>query len=120
MTGSDRERYRRGIALFNAGHYFESHEALEEVWTGERGADRLYLQSLIHYAVAWHHYRNANVDGVRRQLRKAVKKLAGYLPSYGGVDTLALYHDGLRWRDALIEGREIAGSATILECGDSC
>ena len=120
MTGlAADERYQRGIALFNDGSYFECHEVLEEVWTHERGADRLFLQSLIHFAVAWHHHERGNLDGARRQFRKAVKKLAGYLPRYAGLDTLALYRNGLAWRDVLIEGRSITGGATILKCGDS-
>jgi hypothetical protein len=69
--------------------------------------------------VAWHHYRSANVDGARRQFRKALKKLAGYLPEYAGIDTLVLYRDGLGWRDALLEGLAIAGGATIWKCGES-
>jgi predicted metal-dependent hydrolase len=120
MTGLTGDgRYWHGIALFNEGAYFESHEALEEIWTGERGPDRLFLQGLIHVAVAWHHYGTGNLDGARRQFRKALKKLAGYLPQYAGIATLELYRDGLVWRDALIEDREITGGATIWKCGDS-
>lgn len=100
-------RYLHGIHLFNQGAYFECHEVLEEVWTPLRGPHRLFLQSLIHCAVALYHYERANPDGARRQLRKALKKLAGYLPEYAGVDTLSLYNDALRWRDALIAGRPL-------------
>src|SRR4051794_40036036 len=108
MTGLDTNgRYWHGVALFNEGAYFECHEMLEELWTAERGSDRLFLQSLIHFSVAFHHYGRNNIDGARRQLRKALKKLAGYLPAHAGMDTLALYQDGVQWRDALITGRPI-------------
>jgi len=102
-------RYARGIALFNSGHYFECHEILEELWTVDRGARRLFLQGLIHFAVAMHHYERRNADGARRQVGKALKKLAGYLPAYGSLDTLALYLDGIAWRDAIIAGERISG-----------
>jgi predicted metal-dependent hydrolase len=77
----------RGIALFNHGEYFECHEVLEEAWTPERGPRRLFLQSLIHVAVGFYHHTRGNADGAVRQLRKALRKLAAYLPQCEQVDT---------------------------------
>lgn len=102
-------RYHRGIRLFNDALYFESHEVLEEIWTSEHGPARLFLQALIHFAAGLHHYERNNPDGARRQMRKALKKLAGYLSGYAGLNTEALYRDGIEWRDAIIEGRRIDG-----------
>lgn len=102
-------RYARGIELFNSGQYFECHEVLEEIWTVARGGRRLFLQALIHCAVAMHHYERANANGARLQMGKALKKLAGYLPIYGCLDTLTLYRDGIGWRDAIIAGERISG-----------
>lgn len=82
---------RRGIDLFNRGAFFECHEALEEIWTPERGSRRLFLQSLIHIAVAFYHVQRGNPVGAERQLRKGLKKLAGYLPQFDGVNTEELY-----------------------------
>jgi uncharacterized protein len=83
----------RGIELFNAGEYFECHEVLEEAWTPERGWRRLFLQSLIHVAVGLYHGGQGNPVGAARQLRKALRKLASYLPQCEGVDTARLYRD---------------------------
>ena len=83
----------RGIQLFNRGEYFECHEALEEAWMPERGPRRLFLQGLIHVAVGLYHHRRGNSLGATRQLRKALRKLAAYLPSCEGVDTARLYRD---------------------------
>src|SRR6202521_380306 len=77
----------RGIHLFNEGAFFECHEVLEESWTPERGPRRLLLQALIHVAVGSYHSRRGNPAGAVRQLRKALRKLAAYLPEYEGVDT---------------------------------
>lgn len=103
-------RYWHGIELFNAGRYFESHEVLEEIWTSERGPRRLFLQGLIHFAVAMHHHGSGNAEGTLRQMSKALKKVAGYLPRYAGLDTLALYRDGMEWRRATAAGVEAAGA----------
>jgi len=83
-------RLAHGIALFNRGEYFECHEVLEEVWTPERGERRLFLQSLIHMAVGFYHHTRGNPTGAIRQLRKGLRKLAGYLPHCERVDTARL------------------------------
>jgi hypothetical protein len=88
-------RLRHGIDLFNRREFFECHEALEEIWTPERGPRRLFLQALIHFAVAYYHDQRGNPVGATRQLRKGLRKLAPYLPSCEEIDTGRLYRDGL-------------------------
>ena len=45
---SDIEQLRaRGVALFNAARYFESHEAFEELWLAAQGTDRPLYQGLV-------------------------------------------------------------------------
>ena len=94
----------RGIALFNHGEYFECHEVLEVAWTPERGARRLFLQSLIHMAVGFYHSRRGNRAGATRQLRKGLRKLGAYLPVYERVDTARLEQDVLRVLAAIENG----------------
>lgn len=86
--------YLRGIELYRAGQYFACHEVLEELWTPMRGPHRLYLQALIHFAVALYHRQRSNPLGAERQLRKALHKIERYLPLYEGVDTATLYREG--------------------------
>jgi len=81
---------QRGIALFNQGEYFQCHEVLEERWAPERGPRRLFLQSLIHVAVGFHHGQRGNPAGAVRQLRKGLRKLGAYLPFWESVDTARL------------------------------
>ncbi|WP_321476759.1 DUF309 domain-containing protein [uncultured Paludibaculum sp.] len=94
----------RGIELFNRGGYFEAHEALEAVWLGAPRIDRFFLQSLIHMAVAWHHAVHANRPGALKQVDKGLRKLAGYLPVWQGIDTRRLYLDAQTWRAHWQEG----------------
>jgi len=86
--------YLRGIELYQAGEFFACHEVLEELWTPMRGPHRLFLQSLIHFAVAFYHQQRGNRVGTERQLRKALRKIERYLPFYEGVDTATLHREG--------------------------
>jgi uncharacterized protein len=93
---SDDPLFRRGIQLYRAGAFFECHEVLEELWTPMRGPHRLFLQALIHFAVAFYHLERRNPLGARRQLRKGLRKLEAYLPAYERLDTATLYAEGLQ------------------------
>ena len=86
--------YLRGIELYRTGEFFECHEVLEELWTPMRGPHRLFLQALIHFAVAFYHQQRHNPLGAERQLCKALRKLERYLPLYEGVDTATLHWEG--------------------------
>ena len=81
---------RHGIELFNRQEFFECHEVLEEAWTPERGPRRLFLQSLIHMAVACYHCQRGNVRGACGQFTKGLQKMQEYLPVYEDVDLAAL------------------------------
>jgi len=98
---------RHGIDLFNRCAFFECHEALEEVWTPERGPRRLFLQSLIHIAVAFYHVQRGNRLGAERQLRKGLRKLAGYLPECEGICTEELYRAASEALEQIQRGEEM-------------
>ena len=103
---SETER-RRGIELFNAGEFYECHEVLEDVWRLSRGAERFFLQALIHFAVGFYHHRQGNPVGAELQLRKGLRKLAGYLPVFEGVDTARLYREGQAALETILSGGNI-------------
>lgn len=69
----DCELYLRGIDLFNAGYYWEAHEAWEAVWiaAGRRGVHADFFKALIKLAAAGVKLREANPAGARRHLRRA-------------------------------------------------
>ncbi|MGD1096234.1 MAG: DUF309 domain-containing protein [Bryobacteraceae bacterium] len=96
-----------GIRLFNDGNFFECHEVLEEIWTGERGPRRLFLQAVIHIAVGLYHCQRGNPTGARGQLGKALRKLVPYLPSYEGIDTRRLHADALAIAELIEAGSPV-------------
>jgi predicted metal-dependent hydrolase len=71
----------RARDLFNAGAYWEAHEALETVWRsiirdGDPAAAAVW-QGLIQAAAALLHQRRANAHGARIVGQAALAKLAG-------------------------------------------
>ncbi len=69
-------RFVRGLACFERGDYYDAHEELEEVWSGEVGAKRHVLQALIQLAVALHHRANGNFGGALSLCERAQEHLA--------------------------------------------
>jgi predicted metal-dependent hydrolase len=78
--------YLKGIEYFNECEFFESHEAWEELWTGNFGPSRKFLQGLIQAAVALHHFGNGNIRGARKLYYGARGYLEAYRPRHMGMD----------------------------------
>jgi predicted metal-dependent hydrolase len=71
------EALQAGAALFDAGLYFEVHEALEPHWVRAAGPEREVLQGLIQVAVGFQHVANGNLGGARQLLGEGATKLRG-------------------------------------------
>lgn len=97
-----------GIFFFNAGRYFEAHEAWEDLWRPTRGPLRLFYQGLVQAAVGMHHLTRGNANGARAQLSKSLSKLEQYPGRFCRIDNGKLISD---LRQAL-EG-EMAAPLTI-------
>src|SRR5258708_5580301 len=67
--------FTRAVDLFNAGRFFESHEAWERLWLHAAGTDKLFLQGLIQAAAAMLHLEHGNRRGARSLYWKAQVKL---------------------------------------------
>jgi predicted metal-dependent hydrolase len=52
-----------GLRLFNAGEYFEAHEALEDAWNAEAGAVRNLYRGILQIAVVYLHITRRNYNG---------------------------------------------------------
>ena len=100
--------FRRGIELFNAGEFYDCHEVLEDLWRPAQGMERLFVQSVIHLAVGFYHHQQGNQTGAELQLRKALSKLAGYLPVFQDIDTARLYREGQTALEAIRAGGTIS------------
>ncbi len=90
LTSEEMRLLEKGVSEFNAGHYFECHDTLEELWMGIRGPGRDFFQGLIHIAVGFYHLNQKNLKGSESQLSKGLQKLASYGNSYSGIELESL------------------------------
>ena len=79
---------RAGVALFNAGRFWQAHEALEVVWRQAAPPERSLWQGLILAAAAMLHRERGNRHGVEVQGRAAIAKLRGPSPDGFPVETV--------------------------------
>jgi hypothetical protein len=107
MKRDSKSLFDEGIGLFNRGEFYDCHEVLEEVWTPTQQPERWFLQSLIHFAVGFYHHQRGNQAGASRQLRKGLRKIAGYLPRWGGVETGAIESEARRCLETVEQDRRI-------------
>lgn len=95
--------YARFLELFNAGKFWESHEALEEPWR-EHGSE--FYHALILYASAFVHVNRANRHGIAAQLGKAQPLLEARRPRYLGLDVDAMLEHAAICRHLVAENRD--------------
>ena len=84
------DAYKLGLDHIRAGRYFEAHEELELVWRAAPPEERDFYQGLVHVAVAWYQSGREKPVATRRQLEKALRRLAAYEPEHRGVDVTRL------------------------------
>ncbi|MDN4527332.1 DUF309 domain-containing protein [Fictibacillus fluitans] len=71
------EAYIDYLAYFHGKRdYFECHEVLEEHWKKEGMQNGVWV-GLIQIAVSLYHQRRGNVEGARRMMESAIKRLDG-------------------------------------------
>jgi predicted metal-dependent hydrolase len=102
----------RGAALFDAGLFWESHEAWEEAWLVEKGDARVLLQGLIQVAAGYHKATvQRQPSGCVKLLGAGLDKLRSVPDLLGGVPLSRLIPQieatlraAKRWREGEIAG----------------
>jgi predicted metal-dependent hydrolase len=111
LNAEEREGFEKGVREFNAGHYFECHDTLEELWSGIRGPSRDFFQGLIQVAVGHYHLSGGNAAGAASMFARALKRFERYPERYFGFDLEGQRRD-LRLRaERLAAGTEQPGPA---------
>jgi uncharacterized protein len=82
---NSRALWDEGLALFNAGRFFECHEVWEELWKRAAGTERLFIQAMIQAAVAILHAERGNHSGACSVWAKAREKLSPMPAVYMGI-----------------------------------
>jgi hypothetical protein len=83
----DEPTWHRAVALFEAGAFWDAHEALEAAWARSSGVEKHFLSGVILLAAALHKARALQSPrGGRRNYAKALRHLALVPDRYFGVD----------------------------------
>lgn len=72
--------------MFNAGEFWESHEAWEKIWQRHAEPWRYFIQGLIQAAAAHHQWRRGIRHGAIKHLKNALAKLEIAPPEFAGLD----------------------------------
>ncbi|OVE76464.1 hypothetical protein BVX98_06005 [bacterium F11] len=86
-------RYLKGIAHFNNREFYDAHEIWEELWNEQQGEAHRFLQGLIQFATALHHFKAHNLRGTRILYDGGVKLLKPYGESYWDLPLTKLIED---------------------------
>jgi len=82
-----------GMHLFNAGEYFEAHEALEIAWNEEKGKVRDLYRGILQIAVVYLHIRRGNYNGAIKVYDRSQKWMKDWPAVCRGIQVEALRRD---------------------------
>jgi predicted metal-dependent hydrolase len=82
-----------GFHLFNAGKYFEAHEALEDAWKAEKGNVRELYRGILQIAVTYLHITRGNYMGAVKVYARSQKWLRDWAPTCRGIHVEELRAD---------------------------
>jgi predicted metal-dependent hydrolase len=104
---TDHRDFRKGLELFNQTHFFDAHEALEDVWrlVPADHSSKLHFQGLVQVAVAFHHQSTGNLVGARSVLARALRNLRGGEATFPHIDLTRLRDESQQWVDYLATDR---------------
>jgi predicted metal-dependent hydrolase len=74
-----------GLRLFNAGEYFEAHEALEIAWNEEKGKVRDLYRGILQIAVTYLHITRGNYNGAVKVYGRSQKWMKDWPATCRGV-----------------------------------
>ncbi len=82
-----------GIELFNSGHYFEAHEALEAAWREESDPVRELYQGIPQAGVVYRYIMRPNYPGAIKVHQRRQRLLKRWPETCRGVAVDQLRHD---------------------------
>ena len=91
--GSLHPQALQGIELFNSGHYWHAHEALEEAWLDETSEIRNLYRGILQVSVTYFHIERGNYRGALKVYQRCRRWLAPFPPICRGVNVGKLKDD---------------------------
>lgn len=83
----------KGIELFDNGHYWDAHEALEAAWRDERGPARYLYQGILQVGIVYLQIERNNFIGMAKMFERCKKWLRPWPNHCRGVDVAQLRAD---------------------------
>ncbi len=83
----------KGIELFDNGHYWEAHEALEAAWRDESGPARYLYQGILQVGVCYLQIERNNFIGMAKMFERCKKWLRPWPDVCRGIDVAQLRAD---------------------------
>ncbi len=96
------------IRLFNAGEYYEQHDALEALWRAEPRPVRRLYQGILQIGVAYYQIRQGNRRGALKMLMRGLRWLDQLPNACQGVDVARLRADARAVQAALAACPDLA------------
>ena len=104
----DGEPFARGLAHFNAGEFFEAHEAWEQIWLGAADPEKSFLQGMIQIAAAFHHHGRGNSRGTQSLLAAGLIKIDAFPDGHRGLALAEIRNEARKWIQGLAEGKDLS------------
>lgn len=108
-------RAAQGLRLFNAGEYFEAHEALEDAWNAEPGKVRDLYRGILQLGVVYLHITRRNFDGAVKVYARSQKWIQDWPEICRGIRVGKLRRDA----EAVMRELERLGRERIAEFDSS-
>jgi uncharacterized protein len=86
-------RAAEGLRLFNAGEYFEAHEALEDAWNAEKGRVRDLYRGILQIAVVYLHITRRNYNGAIKVYFRSQRWMKDWPEICRGIEVEKLRRD---------------------------
>ncbi|HEX2992798.1 MAG TPA: DUF309 domain-containing protein [Anaerolineales bacterium] len=83
----------QGLRLFNAGEYFEAHEALEDAWNAETGKVRELYRGILQIAVVYLHVTRGNYPGAVKVYGRSLRWMKNWPDVCRGIQVGQLRRD---------------------------
>ena len=83
----------QGLRLFNAGEYFEAHEALEDAWNAETGKVRELYRGILQIAVVYLHVTRSNYPGAVKVYGRSLRWMKDWPDVCRGIQVGQLRRD---------------------------
>lgn len=83
----------KGIELFDNGHYWEAHEALEAAWRAVSGPERYLYQGILQVGIVYLQIERNNFLGMAKMFERCQKWLRPWPNVCRGIDVAQLRAD---------------------------